>query len=89
MPSYGNWFFAILLTAGVSFPLQLNELVAVCQFKLSANGWKTYSYYESQNRFLVGNAGKLSAMNVNGISFIRSLQRVHYALDRNMPYIFA
>jgi hypothetical protein len=37
----------------------------------------------------VGNAGKLSAMNENGISLISSLQRVPYALDRNMPHIFA
>jgi hypothetical protein len=43
--------------------------------------------YLSQSRFPTGNAGKLSAMNVNGYCAISSLQRV--TKGRNKPHIFA
>jgi hypothetical protein len=40
--------------------------------------WDAYCSYKSPNRFTAWNASKLSAMNVNGLSAISSLQHAPY-----------
>jgi hypothetical protein len=52
----------------------LNELGAVCQFPLSANS-ESLLLPEITEPVSSGNAGKLSAMNVNGLSIISLLQK--------------
>ncbi len=61
-----------------------NEVVAVCQFPLSNNGGKPVEYcrVKSSNRFPVGNAGKVSVMNVNMFSAISSLLREPHRLGQ-------
>jgi hypothetical protein len=72
------------LTPGINFPLELerNSKVTLCHFPLSANSGKP-TPPKSQNQFPAGNAGKLSAINVNGLSAFSSLQRA--IMDMGKP----
>jgi hypothetical protein len=56
----------------------LNELVALCHFPLSANSRKPTAAKNHKIGFQWENVGKLSAVDVNGISAITSLQQAPY-----------
>jgi hypothetical protein len=58
----------------------LNELVAVCQFPLSANSGKPIA--ATNHKLVSTGTGKFLAMNVNGLSFISSLQRASHGYEK-------
>jgi hypothetical protein len=65
------------VTAGISLPLQFKRISGGSQFLLSAISQlrEASCRYKSQNRFPAGNVGKLSLIDLNGLSAITSLQR--------------
>jgi hypothetical protein len=66
------------LIAGVSVLLQFKQIISGMPI-FSISQWReAYFCYKSQNQFPAGNAGKFSAMNVNGLSTISSLQLAPY-----------
>jgi hypothetical protein len=80
-----NSLAAILLIVVISFLLQLNKLVVICQFPISANRRK--SVITTNHR--TGNVEKLSAMNVIGLSTthfnVRSSHFPGCGCEQNLP----
>jgi hypothetical protein len=61
-------------TAGISLPLQVKHISSCVPISDISQYWEAYFRYKSQNPwFPVENAGKLSAMNLNGLSAISTL----------------
>jgi hypothetical protein len=61
--------------------LPLTNSQPVCLFLLSANRGKRIAVTNKQNRLLAEN-GKLSAMNVNGLSAISSMQQERHGNEK-------
>jgi hypothetical protein len=64
--------------AEISYLLQIKHISSGMPISAISQWWEAYCHYKSPNRFLAGSVGKLSAINVNGLSTISSLQHVPY-----------
>jgi hypothetical protein len=73
-----NGLAAILLIAGMSFPLQFEQISSGMPISAISQWRETYCRHKSQKRFTAGNAGKLSDKNVNWLSAISFLQWAPY-----------
>jgi hypothetical protein len=59
--------------AGISLPLQIEQIISGTPISAFSQQREAYCRYKSQNWFPAGNAGKLSAMDLNGLSVISYL----------------
>jgi hypothetical protein len=71
--------------AGISLPLQIKQIDSGTPLSAISQWREAYCRYKSQNRFPAGNAGKLSALDLNGLSVICSGRPIE--LDK--PHILA
>jgi hypothetical protein len=74
------------LIAGISFPLQLEQISSGMPISAICEWQEAHCRYKSQNQ-LQREMRELSAMGVKGLSAISSLQRA--LMDRKNPHIFA
>jgi hypothetical protein len=82
----GNWLAAIVSIAGISLPLQIKQIISGTPISAISQLQEAYCCYKSQNRFPAGNAGKLSAVDLNGLSTISYCSGRPIELDK--PHIF-
>jgi hypothetical protein len=71
----GNRLAAIVSIAGISLPLKIKRIISDAPISAISQQREAYCRYKSQNQFPARNAGKLSAMDLTGLSAISYLQR--------------
>jgi hypothetical protein len=72
----GNRLAAIVSIAGISLPLQIKRIISGTPISAISQLLEAYCCNKSQNRLPAGNAGKLSAIDLNRLSTISYLQRM-------------